>query len=194
MKAVTRQEVEAAVSKALKQAGFTFSGGIATYKLNREFLGWIGINVGNHPEFIRLNVSVGVHCLPVMQAFADSLGLKYRKGKSATYSEHLNTVVAARHDYIISDNASMIGEVNKLVETLTLEAKPFIESLGTFSAMEEKIRPLIYQFGGNPELYALVLLQSGKISQFEDFSEYWLTQCQDEQAIRWRDFLSSVKK
>ncbi|WP_122255146.1 hypothetical protein [Pseudomonas syringae] len=193
MKTVSRKSVEQKLSETLKTMDFAFSGGTAVYEIDEEFLGWIGFNIGNHPDFIRLNVSVGIHCIPVMEAFARGLGIKYRKGKSATYRENLSSITTGQHDYIVSNENNLTDEVDRLARVLVLDAKPFVERLANFQALENKVFPLIGQHGGNPELYALILLKSGKLTQFEEFAKNWLSECKGDQAHEWRKFISTVK-
>ncbi|KPX26583.1 hypothetical protein ALQ08_200138 [Pseudomonas syringae pv. delphinii] len=194
MKTVSKKIVEKELSETLKAVGFAFSGGTATYEIDNDFLGWMGFNMGNHPEFIRLNVSVGVHCIPVMMAFARGFGIKYRKGGAATYSVPLNSIVTERYEYVISDEINLAEVINKLVQTLVFEAKPFMEHVASYSYLENKIFSLIHQYGGNPELYALVLQHSGKSSQFESFAKSWLEECKLEQVDEWEKFIFSVGK
>lgn len=89
------KEVDDACEAALQSLGFSRPRrGTIYLDINEEFLGWVGLNVGNHGDLVRINPNIGIHCRPVEElrkSLVANEKQRYRKGDVSTYGVPLGT-------------------------------------------------------------------------------------------------------
>jgi len=72
-------------------------------EINPAFIGWVGLNQGNHGEIVNINPNVGIHCVPAEKLWRDLVrdnSRPYRKGESATFSLPLGSLAPREIDAI----------------------------------------------------------------------------------------------
>lgn len=94
------KELDAACESALVALGFKRPRrGTIFLEIRPDFLGWVGLNIGNHGDMVRVNPNIGIHCERIERLRCElSRGVSYKKGKSATYVLPLGTQVPKEMD------------------------------------------------------------------------------------------------
>jgi hypothetical protein len=150
----------------LCELGFTrLRRGSVVWQFDNNFLGWIGLNVGNHGNMVRLNPFVGIHVVDVMK-LSDSLSArKYAKGGSATYAIHLGELIPNTPTFEFEVGTDLTFEAKRLARAIFDVGLGYMKSLCSY----EVLSPLLYErmpmHGGYPETYILSLYCAGKKEQ-----------------------------
>lgn len=164
--------VEDACESSLINVGFK--------KLRREsvvwevapgFLGWIGLNQGNHQTYLRINPFVGIHSVDVMKLWAQFDGEKYSKGASATYAIHIGELIPEELTYEFHSEEQVFAEADRLAKDIFNTGLPYMRSIASYEALLPLIEARMPMLGGYPERYALILYLSGKPDQAREFVE-----------------------
>lgn len=153
--------VDHACYDALAVLGVRLRYGLGSLPVKEGFLGWIGLNQGVHPTFVRVNPNIGIHCVAVMKLVADARGEKYRSGEYATISDTLGVACPDVPQFIFESEADILPEATRLAETIKEYGIPYMRSLATYVALLPRLRERVDSFGGMPERYAAALYLSG---------------------------------
>jgi len=136
--------------------------GSVIWQFDSDFLGWIGLNTGNHGSLVRLNPFVGIHVVEIMELSATLSDRKYVKGGIATYAIHLGELVPNIPTFEFEVGADLTTEAKRLAQTIFDVGLGYMKSINNYEALT----PLLYErmptLGGYPERYLLSLYCSGK--------------------------------
>ncbi len=162
--------VEKACDLALVQNGFERPrAGTRFFRLNEDFLGWVGLNKGNHADFLRINPFIGIHCIPVMKLKAELAGEKYKEGNFATVSIHMGEIAPEIDQFIFTSDTDIEQEANRLAREIVTHALPWMRSRANFEAIIPLLKEKVEMLGGYPERYALALYLSGSTEKAKNF-------------------------
>jgi|GEM_PF-4960988 len=166
---ITSKEIEQRCAAALKDIGFRTTSGTAYCPINETVLGWVGLNIAKHRDFVRINPNIGVHCVPVMRCMDSIRGKKYQPGRIATLAEPLGVIMPGERQIVMTDRTEIEPEIDRLMSYIVSDAKDRIAHLADLSVLESALHRRVPQFGGAPEMYALTLLLNGKTDEFTHF-------------------------
>jgi hypothetical protein len=140
-------------------------------ELGDNFLGWIGLNVGRHREFTRINPFVGIHWIPVMQMSAELAGEKYQRGRFATLAVHLGELLPDVQAFEFSTDSDVAGEAQRLALAIDTAGKEFMRTNASPKSAMTQIKDRIPMLGGYPQRYASGLYLAGEAAQARSFVE-----------------------
>ncbi len=163
--------IEQACSVALSDIGVIMKRRIGHFPINDDFVGWIGLNAGQHKDFTRINPFIGVHCPKVMKMVALAAEEKYRPNESATYSVFLGTLCPEIEQFIFTDEIDISAEAKRLASKLKEFGVPYMHSLANYSILLPLLKKRVPVLGGYPQRYAAALLLSGNYQKYIDFIE-----------------------
>ncbi|MFZ3017863.1 MAG: hypothetical protein WA056_05345 [Gallionella sp.] len=149
--------------EALSALGIHKKYGIGILTIEENFMGWIGLNQGVHPTFVRVNPNIGIHSIPLMKLVADAAGEKYRSGEYPTLGYPLGEACPKVKQFIFETEADVLPEAARLADTIGQYGIPYIRSLASYGEMLPRIRKEVASLGGAPERYAAALYLSGDV-------------------------------
>lgn len=155
--------VDLACYEALSVLGIRRKYGVGTLAIDKNFMGWIGLNQGVHPTFVRVNPNIGIHCVPLMKLIGDAAGEKYQMGRWTTLSYPLGEACPKVKQFIFETEHDILHEATRLAEAINECGIPYMRSLASYSTMLPLIRKEIGCLGDAPERYAAALYLSGDI-------------------------------
>lgn len=167
----TPKEVDMACHNALAELGVRVKYGLGNWPIDENFSGWIGLNKGVHPTFVRVNPNVGIHCVALMKLVAEARGDKYRKGEYATYSCYLGTRCPDVEQIIFESEADLLPEATRLAETIAQYGMPYIHSLTSYEALLPLLLTEVDNGDWDSAKYAAALYLSGNIQGAFNFIE-----------------------
>ncbi|WMW81307.1 hypothetical protein RF679_03250 [Undibacterium cyanobacteriorum] len=150
----------------LCKLGFTrLRRGGVVWEFDSNFLGWIGLNTGNHGNTVRLNPFVGIHVVDIMKLSAAFSNKKYVKGGTATYAIHLGELVPKIPTFEFEVGADLNPEAKRLALAIYEHGLKYMASLRNYEALGPFLYERMPLHGGYPERYILSLYCAGKIDQ-----------------------------
>jgi len=149
-----------------------------------EFLGWVGLNVGKHSDFVRINPFVGVHCVPVMKLVAEATGEKYQTGRYATYAVHLGEVAPNEEQFVFSSERQIEIEAERLAVSCRESGVPYMRSISTFESLLPLLEEKVPMFGGYPQRVAAAMYLMGRKKEALNFVERLRLEYRDDPVIR----------
>jgi len=130
------REVEDACEAALVEIGFKRPRrGDVYLEITNEFLGWVGLNQGNHPDFLRINPFIGIHCVPMMELSKKLGDEKYRKGQYATYAIHLGEICPNVDEFLFRQGDDIELEARRLSITIGEHAFPWMKEHASYAML-----------------------------------------------------------
>lgn len=194
---MSKEEVERICADGLKGAGYKTAGPTAYFRITDSIYGWVGINVSNHKEFVRVNPNIGIHCVPVMHCFDKIRGRKYQQGRIATYSVPIGEVVPDEPQIIISDRSDIDSKVGRMISYIKGPGGDYMADFVDLAVLEKALYQSVSQLGGYPEKYALTLLLNGKDKEFQEYSErqleVYVSSGETDLIEDWRSFQRQAK-
>ena len=170
MPKITRQKAEELCDKALGEKGFVRPRrGSRYWELNDNFLGWVGLNIGAHPEFVRINPFIGIHIVPVMERIASLEHKKYRKGDIATVALHLGEVAPDVPEFVFQGIAAAEDEAARLASIIYEYAVPWFQRHANYEVILEMLLQEDYRLGGIPERAAVTMVAMGQIDRAREY-------------------------
>lgn len=166
---ISTDVIESACLKAMERIGVSKKGSIRSLPIAPDFSGWIGLNVGKHAEFIRINPFVGIHCVPVMQMVAQARGKKYRPNEIPTFPVFLGTLCPDVEQFIFSDETNVEREAERLTSCIEEFGVPYLHSIANLSSLLPLLKEQVRSLGGYPQRYAAALYLSGKPREAIEF-------------------------
>ena len=157
----TPKEVDKACYNALAALGVQLKYGLGTWPIDEHFSGWIGLNQGVHPTFVRVNPNIGIHCVAVMKLVAEARGVKYRKGEYPTHSCFIGTRCPDVLQLIFENEADLLPEATRLAEIIDQYGVPYIHSLASYDALLPLLHADVDNGDGFSATYAAALYLSG---------------------------------
>lgn len=189
-KQIDRKLVESGCSVALASLGFTMRRGIGTIHINDEFSAWIGLNVGKHEGFIRINPFVGVHCQNIMKMTSEAKGEKYKPFEIASFAVFLGTLKPDIPQFIFSDENDVPVEARRLAEAVAEFGLPFVQTISSYERLLPHLKERVPMLGGYPQRYAAALYLSGdRLGAIE-----FLDSCLAEHANREADLIDVFER
>lgn len=149
--------------EALSALGIRKKYGIGSLAIEENFMGWVGLNQGVHPTFVRVNPNIGIHCIPLMKLIDDAAGEKYQMGRWATLSYPLGEACPKVKQFIFETEADVLSEAARLADAIGQYGIPYIRSLASYSEMLPRLHKRVASLGGAPERYAAALYLSGDV-------------------------------
>lgn len=137
--------------------------------ISRDFLGWIGLNVGNHQSIVRINPFVGVHCIPLMRLVADVSGEKYRLGSVATFAEHLGMICPHVEVFEFSGESERNSESERLAQVMRAYGQPYMEALASYEKLLPAMQERVPMLGGYPQRVAAALYLMDRHEEAREF-------------------------
>lgn len=189
----TPKEVDKACYNALAELGVRVKYDLGNWPIDEYFSGWIGLNKGVHPTFVRVNPHVGIHCVAVMKLVAEAKGDKYRKGEYSTSGCYLGALCPDVMQFIFESEADLIPEATRLAETIGQYGMPYIHSLASYDALLPRLREEVDGIGGGAEKYAAALYLSGDIQGAFNFIDEQIKKFLAKNRAPWIDALEKVK-
>lgn len=153
--------------------------------ISSDFLGWVGLNVGNYATHVKVNSFVGIHCTPLMRMVANLEAEKYQLGSVATYAVHLAELFPALLSFQFASDSDAPGKAAALAEATCEYGIPYMRSLASIEALLPLLRARVKSLGGFPERYAAALRLAGKEDEARAFVELRrLEYSMEETAVR----------
>lgn len=137
--------------------------------ISSDFLGWVGLNIGNYATHVRVNPFVGVHCIPVMHMIANLQARKYQVGSVATYAVHLGELCPTLHVFDFGPESDVSGEASRLAAAIAEHGAPYMRSLANFDVLLPLLKDRVKSLGGFPERYAAALRLTGQHEHAREF-------------------------
>jgi len=170
---------------ALVSVGFQkLRKGRVVWCISPEFLGWVGLNRGNHGDLVRINPFVGVHAVAVMKLCCSLDENKYVKGDIATYAVHLGELIPdeLNFEFKIGDDLSI--EAARLATVIHKVALTYMNSIADYDVLLSLVTDRMPMLGGYPERYVAILHLLGRsreaaqfvkdvMNKTDDFAKYF---------------------
>lgn len=163
------KEAENRFPQEIRSIGFSAKYGVSTLRIGDAFLAWVGVNIGVHAEFIRLNVNVGVHCQPVMKLIDEACGEKYFLGKNATIATPLAELVSDPEIGVIKNDQSIDVAVGRMVNALREEGLLFANGIASYPKLMELLKKRVANLGHMPERYVVAAYIFGEGDSVNSF-------------------------
>lgn len=164
--------VDDACECALVNLGFKrLRRGTVVWEISPSFLGWIGLNRGNHGTTLRINPFVGIHAVDVMALSEQFGGRKYSKGEIATYAIHIGELIPDELTYEFHVGEPVSTEADRLAKDILKAGLPYMRSIASYETLLPLIEERMPMLGGYPERHALILQLGGKSDQAREFVE-----------------------
>lgn len=162
--------VEKACEKALVDRGFERPRkNTIFYRLDEDFLGWVGLNQGNFNDHLQINPFIGIHCIPVMKLIMDLKDERYQIGRYASYAFHFGEVAPDITQFIFTEDTDLEEEAERLAEELTVHGLQSMKVLANYEVLRTRLKDKVEMLGGYPERYVAVLYMMGLIGQARNF-------------------------
>lgn len=170
-----------------------------------DFLGWIGLNVGNYPTHVQINPFVGIHCVPLMKLYKESSENKYQPkkyqlGRYATYAVHLGEVCdEGLGGFIFPEGADIEPVAEELAVAVREHGVPYMQTLTSYEALLPLLRGREPMLGGYPERVAVCLMVLGRQAEALAYldaklEEYRKNPRYTEVQARWQRFADELKR
>ncbi|MDJ0701106.1 MAG: hypothetical protein QNJ07_14745 [Woeseiaceae bacterium] len=164
------RDVEQSCESALIDVGFKRPRkGTRYLEITEDFLGWVGINHGRHPDYLRINPFVGIHCVPLMRLCDDLEGEKYRKGAIATVSVHLGEICPHVDQFIFCPSEPIEPEARRLSTIIYEHGVPWMTRHASYEAILPILQSKAPTLGGYPERVAATHYLMGNEKKAQDF-------------------------
>ena len=170
------------------------------WEFSQEFLGWIGLNVGNYPTHVQINPFVGIHCVPLEKFVQEIRGNKYKLGDITTYAVHLGEVCPeGLGGFLFPEGSDIEPVAERLAVAVRQHGVPYMQTLASYEALLPHLRERESMLGGYPERVAvcLVLLdrQSEALAYLDaKLAEYQKNPRYSEVQARWQHFSDSLRQ
>lgn len=129
------KETEQLFYDVLKKAGIKNKYDIGIFEVKGNFLGWLGLNIGVHPKYLRVNPNVGIHSIPVRQLLDEIDGKKYQRGRFPTFSMPIGNICPDDLQFIIEKNEDIKLEADRLLTLMTERVIPHLAIFANKEAM-----------------------------------------------------------
>ena len=153
------QACRAEISNLL-EVKWRYNAGILS--INEIFSGWIGLGIGVHRTYLRLNPNIGIHSSPVMRAVACAYGEKYRAGEFPTLIYPLGEAAPHVQEFIFENANNIQSESRRLAQAVMEFGVQFIHGLANDAEISDKLRLRVGNLGGAPAHYIASLYLSGR--------------------------------
>ena len=186
--------VESACYDALANIGIRKKYGLGSIPINESFLGWIGLNMGRHDTFVRINPNVGVHSVLVSNILKKGLARTERPGEFATFVVPLGLLCPEVDEFIITDEGDLVLEAQRLAQTLEKYALPYMRSIADYESLLPLLLRSVNSLGGYPEKYAITLCLLNRVSEALEFLEKMEKELRSKNNKITADSLKKLKK
>ncbi|WP_157201573.1 hypothetical protein [Massilia sp. Root418] len=186
---VKRIEHECAL--ALAPLGVNMRQGTGSIAINEEFFGWIGLNSGQHNQFIRINPFIGLHCPAIMKLTAAAGGKKYCPNEVATYSVFLGTLCPHVKQFIFNEEVDIEYEARRMASVIGEFGLPYMNEISNFPSLLPLLKERVPSLGGYPQRYAAALHLSGNTEEAIVFIEQQIALFQQDGE---NDLIATMKK
>jgi hypothetical protein len=143
--------------------------GTRFFEINKDVLCWVGLNQGNHDDFVRINPFVGVHNISLMRLESENDGVKYKKGDYATISVHLGELCPDIEEFKFYEGSSIEDEAERLAQVVYKYGIEFAKRYSTIEELIPELKSKISELGGYPERYVIALYLSNNIDEAKQF-------------------------
>lgn len=182
--AAAAKRVKDACEDALLRRGFVRLGrDLVVHEIDDAFLGWVGLNVGKHSGFIRINPFAGVHCTPVMKLIADLSGEKYQRGRYATFAKHLGEICPNVRVFDFAALEEIDAEADRLATVYCEHGLPFMKGLANYQRLLGELEERVPMLGGYPQRVAATLHIMGRTQEAVDFVKERQDEYRDDPAV-----------
>lgn len=158
------KDVAGACYEALAVVGIRYRYGVGSLAISDDFLGWIGLNVGTHRNFVRVNPNIGVHCVPVMSLVAEVFGERYRSGELPTISYPLGEACPRVLEFVFKSSSHIPAETQRLAATMGECGIPYMKQLADYDTLVSRLTSRVDALGSAPEYLAVTLYLQGRAS------------------------------
>lgn len=186
--------IEDECALALAPLNIEMKSGTGTIPINGDFFGWIGLNVGHHKNFIRINPFIGVHCPPIMKLTATAGGKKYRPKEIATFAVFLGTLCPHVEQFIFTDETDIRVEAERLSSIVDEFGIPYMKNIANYPALISLLEARISSLGGYPQRYAAALYLSGNSQRAVDFIDNEIVLLKDDNETDVITALENLRK
>jgi hypothetical protein len=136
--------------------------GIAVFRIDAHFLGWLGFNQRADQSFARIYPNFGVHCVPIEEALCKARNHTYRAGAVATLSYPLGVACPNVEQFVVESGEQVADEAARLALAIRTCGVSFVRGLASYQELLPRLREHVGSFGGYPERYAIGLYLTGK--------------------------------
>jgi hypothetical protein len=162
------RDVEKACYEALRAEGFDVpKRDLIRIALSDEFFGWVGLNEGVHPEFVRINPFIGVHAVKVQKLFSEVRGKKYTLGESPTIVVHLGEIAPKILEFLFENEGVMRAEAGRLATEIRSSGLKWMKENARYDAIIKILDGEKGSLGGKPEKLAIAKFVSGGRQVFD---------------------------
>ena len=167
--------IDDACENALLELGFKRPRrGTIYLEIKSGFLGWVGLNVGNHGDIVNINPNIGIHCVDVMRLKHDFVADKanpYKIGQISTYGLPLGTQTPRDIDAIqFHVGAPVEGEARRLSLLIGEYGVPWMLEHASYDALIPLLEKDFAHLPNYPERLAAMYYFAGDISKAISFT------------------------
>src|SRR5690606_15085843 len=142
--------------------------------LRPDFLGWVGLNIGNHGEWVRVNPNIGIHCVPVEKLWRDLVGDKsrpYKRGEFATVSVPLGMLCPDNIDAVeFTIRGPLEGEARRLAMLIGEYGVPWMVENASYEALVPLLEAQFSHLPNYPERLAGAYYYAGNYEKARAFA------------------------
>lgn len=170
------------------------------WAFSKDFLGWIGLNVGNYPTHVQINPFVGIHCVPLMKPIEEISGNKYQLGRYATYAVHLGEVCdEGLGGFLFPEGSDIEPVAERLAVAVCQHGVPYMQTLADYEALLPLLQEREAMRGGYPERVAVCLVLLGRQVEAHAYldaklKEYQADTVNPDAQVRWQRFADELKR
>jgi len=173
------QQVNDICELALVDVGFKRPRkGTRYWEFSEQWLGWVGLNQGNHHDYIKINPFIGVHCVPLTKLWRKIEGQRYQKGNYATIAIHLGEICPDVDTFLFFKNkpGKWRKEAKRLAKTIKKHGLPYMEAHTSYEAILPILEQHVPMMGGYPERVILTHYLMGNVDTAKSLTLERLTQ------------------
>ena len=169
------KEVEDACDAALVDLGFERPRrGTRFLEIQPHFLGWVGLNQGNHGDLVRINPNIGIHCVEVerlKRVLISDKAKPYKKGEYATFALPLGTQTPEDIDAIeFLVGAPVHNEARRLSMLIGTYGVPWMVENASYDTLIPLLEERFSQLPNYPERLAGMYYFAGRFEQAIEFT------------------------
>ena len=169
------KKVDDACEAALVEIGFKRPRrGTIYLEIKSDFLGWVGLNVGNHGDLVRINPNIGIHCKPAEKLWRDLVADRscpYKKGYLATYALPLGTQTPQDIDAIVFfTGASTDREARRLSMLIGEYGTPWMIEHASYGALIPLVEERFADLPNYPQRLAAMYYLAGQTEKAVKFT------------------------
>lgn len=158
-------DVENACDLAFVEGGYRRPRrGTILWELDDDFLGWIGLNTGNHSDYVDVYPFVGIHAKKLEILFCQFSGEKYKLGDHATISKSIIDISPEFEiQRFLKDSKSINKRAKKLFDLVNPVAQEYFINNSSYADVLEELEKLQHMGGGIPEKVSMIYHLSNEV-------------------------------